>query len=645
MCELPQPAPHGFRVVQSVHGRVLRLLRSHVLDGRIQGLETFLVAEYLTHEHDVLVIGAGGAGLRAAIEASAAGVKVAVITKSLLGKAHTVMAEGGIAASMGNVDDRDNWRVHFSDTMRGGQYLNNWRMAELHAKEAPARVRELEAWGALFDRTSDGRILQRNFGGHRYPRLAHVGDRTGLEMIRTLQDHGIHLGLDVFMEHTIVRLLKEGKRIAGAFGYDRERGRFHLFRSKAIVLATGGIGRAFKITSNSWEYTGDGHSLAYQAGATLMDMEFVQFHPTGMIWPPSVRGILVTEGVRGEGGVLRNKNGQRFMFKDIPPLYVNQTADSEEEGWRYTQGDKDARRPPELLTRDHVARCIQREVREGRGSPHGGVFLDIAWIKEKLPNSVEHIKKKLPSMYHQFKQLADIDITTEPMEVGPTTHYMMGGVRVDADSQMSDVPGLFAAGECAAGLHGANRLGGNSLSDLLVFGKRAGEYAATFAQKTALGAMDAKELASLGKNALEPFGRNDGTNPYTVQHELQGVMQDLVGIVRTEQEMRQALERVGGFKTAASKVSVSGNREYNAGWHTALDLRNLLTVAEIITRAALERKESRGAHFRDDFPAKDERFGKFNIVVRKGSDGDVQLKREPIVPMREELQQIIQEMK
>ena len=603
------------------------------------------MAEYLTHEHDVLVIGAGGAGLRAAIEASAAGVKVAVITKSLLGKAHTVMAEGGIAASMGNVDDRDNWRVHFSDTMRGGQYLNNWRMAELHAKEAPARVRELEAWGALFDRTKDGRILQRNFGGHRYPRLAHVGDRTGLEMIRTLQDHGIHLGLDVFMEHTVIQLLKDGDRIAGAFGYDRERGRFHLFRAKAVVLATGGVGRAYKITSNSWEYTGDGHSLAYHAGATLMDMEFVQFHPTGMIWPRSVRGILVTEGVRGEGGVLRNRNGERFMFKDIPPLYVNQTASSEEEGWRYTQGDKNAKRPPELLTRDHVARCIRREVREGRGSPHGGVFLDIAWIKEKLPHAAEHIKKKLPSMYHQFKQLADIDITQEPMEVGPTTHYMMGGVRVDADSQMSDVPGLFAAGECAAGLHGANRLGGNSLSDLLVFGKRAGEYAATFAQKAALGAMDATELASLGKNALEPFGRNDGTNPYTVQHELQGVMQDLVGIVRTEQEMRQALERVGGFKTAASKVSVSGNREYNAGWHTALDLRNLLTVAEIITRAALERKESRGAHFRDDFPAKDEQFGKFNIVVRKGNDGEVQLKREPIVPMREELQQIIQEMK
>ena len=423
------------------------------------------MAEYITHEHDVLIIGAGGAGLRAAVEASAAGARVAVITKSLLGKAHTVMAEGGVAAAMGNVDDRDSWRVHFADTMRGGQYLNNWRMAELHAKEAPDRVRELEAWGALFDRTKDGRILQRNFGGHRYPRLAHVGDRTGLEMIRTLQDHGIHLGLDVFMEYTIVTLLKDGDRIAGAFGYDRERGRFHLFHAK-VVLATGGIGRGFQDHQQQLGIHRRWPRSAYHAGAALMDMEFVQFHPTEMIWPPSVRGILVTEGVRGEGGVLRNRNNERFMFQDIPPLYVNQTADSEEEGWLYTQGDKDARRPPELLTRDHVARCIRREVREGRGSPHGGVFLDIAWIKERLPNSAEHIKKKLPSMYHQFKQLADIDITQEAMEVGPTTHYMMGGIRVDADSQMSDVPGLFAAGECAAGLHGANR-GGNS-PDLLV---------------------------------------------------------------------------------------------------------------------------------------------------------------------------------
>src|SRR6184192_1684375 len=440
--------------------------------------------EYQTFEHDVLVIGAGGAGLRAAIEAAAEGVTVGIVCKSLLGKAHTVMAEGGVAAALANVDERDNWKVHFADTMRGGQYVNNWRMAELHAKEAPDRVRELEAWGALFDRTADGRILQRNFGGHRYPRLAHVGDRTGLEMIRTLQDHGIHMGIDVHMECTIVQLLKSGDRIAGAFGYERERGRFKLFRAKAVVLATGGVGRAYKITSNSWEYTGDGHTLAYDAGADLVDMEFVQFHPTGMIWPPSVQGILVTEGVRGEGGVLLNKEGRRFLFDDIPEAYKNQTADTEDEGFRYTQGDKSARRPPELLTRDHVARCIVREIREGRGSPHGGVFLDISWIKKRLPDAEELIKKKLPSMYHQFLKLADIDITREPMEVGPTIHYIMGGVRVEPESQMSTVLGLFAAGECAAGLHGANRLGGNSLSDLLVFGQRAGAHAAQFAKKT-----------------------------------------------------------------------------------------------------------------------------------------------------------------
>ena len=433
---------------------------------------------YTRYDYDVLVIGAGGAGLRAAIEAAAAGVKVGLICKSLLGKAHTVMAEGGIAAALANVDDRDNWKVHFADTMRGGQYVNNWRMAELHAKEAPARVRELEAWGAVFDRTPDGRILQRNFGGHRYPRLAHVGDRTGLEMIRTLQDHAIHSGATVHMECTIVDLLTDGSgRAIGAFGYERERGRFLLFSAKAVVLATGGIGRAYRITSNSWEGTGDGHALAYRAGADLIDMEFVQFHPTGMVWPPSVQGILVTEGVRGEGGVLRNSNGERFMFGDIPANYRNQTADNEEEGWRYTQGDKTARRPPELLTRDHVARCIVREIKEGRGSPHGGVFLDISWIKAKLPNAEEHIKRKLPSMYHQFKQLADIDITKEPMEIGPTTHYIMGGVHVNAETQMSSVEGLFAAGECASGINGANRLGGNSLSDIVVFGKRAGEYA------------------------------------------------------------------------------------------------------------------------------------------------------------------------
>ena len=601
--------------------------------------------EFQTVEHDVLVIGAGGAGLRAAIEASAAGVSVGVVTKSLLGKAHTVMAEGGVAAAMGNVDDRDNWRVHFSDTMRGGQYLNNPRMAELHAKEAPDRVRELEAWGAMFDRTPDGRILQRNFGGHKYPRLAHVGDRTGLEMIRTLQDHGIHQGLDVHMECTVLTLLKDGDRIAGAFGYDRERGRFKLFRAKAVVLATGGIGRAYKITSNSWEYTADGHALAYHAGASLMDMEFVQFHPTGMVWPPSVRGILVTEGVRGEGGVLRNNLGKRFMFDDIPPLYKNQTADTPEEGWIYTQGDKNARRPPELLTRDHVARCIVREVREGRGSPHGGVFLDIAWIKEKLPNAAEHIKKKLPSMYHQFKQLGDIDITKEPMEVGPTTHYMMGGVRVDPDTQMSDVPGLFAAGECGAGLHGANRLGGNSLSDLLVFGKRAGEFAAKFSKENGAAAVNAEQVEQSAQFALAPFERDPSEGPYQVQHQLQDMMQELVGIVRREDEMVRALDGIAKLEERARRVGVSGNREYNPGWHTALDLPNLLTISEAIAKAALERKESRGAHFRDDYPDKDQNYGTFNIVIRKGQDAQMQVVREPLPSLAPDLKQIIEEMK
>src|ERR1700751_5241451 len=498
--------------------------------------------EYETLEHDVLVIGAGGAGLRAAIEASAAGVRVGLVCKSLLGKAHTEMAEGGIAAALANVDERDNWKVHFADTMRGGQYVNQWRMAELHAKEAPDRVRELEAWGAVFDRTKDGRILQRHFGGHKYPRLAHVGDRTGLEMIRTLQDHGVHQGIDVYMEHTILSLLKDGDRVVGAFGYERERGRFKIFRAKAVVLATGGIGRAYKITSNSWEYTGDGHALAYDAGADLIDMEFVQFHPTGMVWPPSVMGILVTEGVRGEGGILTNKEGRRFMFDEIPENYRAQTADSEDEGWRYTQGDRNARRPPELLTRDHVARCIMREVREGRGSPHGGVFLDIAWIKARMPNAAEHIKKKLPSMYHQFKQLGDIDITKEPMEVGPTTHYIMGGIRVDADTQMSTVPGLFAAGECAAGINGANRLGGNSLSDLLVFGKRAGEHDAKFAKENTLGQVNSSQVEAVAAEAVMPFARSSGENPYSVQRDLQESMQDLVGIVRNESEMLTALE-------------------------------------------------------------------------------------------------------
>jgi succinate dehydrogenase / fumarate reductase flavoprotein subunit len=604
------------------------------------------MAEYQTYDHDVLVVGAGGAGLRAAIEASAAGVSVGLVCKSLLGKAHTVMAEGGIAAAMANVDDRDNWQVHFADTMRGGQYVNNWRMAELHAKEAPDRVRELEAWGAMFDRTADGRILQRNFGGHRYPRLAHVGDRTGLEMIRTLQDHGIHLGIDVHMECTIVRLLLDGGRVVGAFGYERERGRFRVFRAKAVVLATGGIGRAFKITSNSWEYTGDGHTLAYDAGAELMDMEFVQFHPTGMVWPPSVRGILVTEGVRGEGGVLRNNQGRRFMFDDIPEAYRAQTADNDEEGWRYTQGDKAARRPPELLTRDHVSRCIVREIKSGRGSPHGGVYLDISWIKQRLPNAAEHIKKKLPSMYHQFKQLADIDITQEPMEVGPTTHYIMGGVRVDGDTQMSSVPGLFAAGECAAGINGANRLGGNSLSDLIVFGKRAGEHAAAFARKHPAGTVTNEQVDQAARAAVEPFERSAGVEgPYQVQYALQEAMQELVGIVRQEQEMQRALECLDSLRDRARKVGVGGHREYNPAWHAALDLHNLLTVSEAITRSAIERKESRGGHFREDFPDKDAAWGKVNLVVRKGRDGRMELSRVPIPEMPEELKRIIENMK
>jgi len=599
--------------------------------------------DYETFQHDVLVIGAGGAGLRAAIEASAAGASVGLVCKSLLGKAHTVMAEGGIAAALANVDDRDNWKVHFADTMRGGQYVNQWRMAELHAKEAPDRVRELEAWGAVFDRTKDGRILQRNFGGHKYPRLAHVGDRTGLEMIRTLQDHGVHQGIDVYMEHTILSLLKDGDCVVGAFGYERERGRFKIFRGKAIVLATGGIGRAYKITSNSWEYTGDGHSLAYEAGVELIDMEFVQFHPTGMVWPPSVMGILVTEGVRGEGGVLTNKEGRRFMFDEIPENYKAQTADNEEEGWRYCQGDKNARRPPELLTRDHISRCIVREIKEGRGSPHGGVYLDIAWIKQRLPNAAEYIRKKLPSMYHQFKQLADIDITEQAMEVGPTTHYIMGGIHVDPDTQMSRVPGLFAAGECAAGINGANRLGGNSLSDLLVFGKRAGEFAAKFANENSLGKIDNEKIDNASRAAVEPFERSGGDNPYDVQRALQESMQELVGIVRNESEMRSALDKIGNLRARADKVGVTGNREYNPGWHTALDLKNLLTVSEGIARAGLERKESRGAQFREDYPNKDERFSKVNTMISKGPDGSMQIRLEPLPDMPDYLKQVIEE--
>ena len=599
-----------------------------------------------TYSYDVLIVGAGGAGLRAAIEAAKAGVSVGLICKSLLGKAHTVMAEGGMAAALANVDDRDSWKVHFADTMRGGQYVNNWRMAELHAREAPERVRELEAYGAVFDRTPDGRILQRNFGGHRYPRLAHVGDRTGLELIRTLQDHTIHLGVTVHMEHTVIELLLDEGRAAGVVAYDRERGRFHLFAAKSVVLATGGVGRAYQITSNSWEGTGDGHALAYRAGAELIDMEFIQFHPTGMVWPPSVKGILVTEGVRGEGGVLKNSEGRRFMFDDIPDNYKPQTASDPDEGWRYTQGDKAARRPPELLTRDHVARCINREVKAGRGSPHGGVFLDIAWIAEKRADAVEHIRRKLPSMYHQFKELADLDITKEPMEVGPTTHYVMGGIRVDADTQESSIPGLFAAGECAAGINGANRLGGNSLSDLIVFGKRAGEYAAATARTRSAARLDDRAAEQAMRGSVEPFDRGGaGENPYAVQADLQQTMQTLVGIVRTEAEMLEALQKLEALRERAGRAGIAGHREFNAGWHTCLDLRNLIDVSEAITRSALERRESRGGHFREDYPDKQPEYGTFNIATRRRADGSMQVARVPLTPMPAELAQIVEDQK
>lgn len=598
------------------------------------------------HEHDVLVIGAGGAGLRAAIEASGMGVKVAVICKSLLGKAHTVMAEGGMAAAIGNTDDRDNWRVHFADTMRGGQYLNNPQMAEIHAKEAPSRVLELEGWGALFDRQKDGRMLQRNFGGHRYPRLAHVGDRTGLELIRTLQDHGIHQGIDFFMENTVVELLKDGGKIAGAVGYDRNTGEFMIFHAKAVVLATGGIGKAYAITSNSWEYTADGHALAYRAGADLLDMEFLQFHPTGMVWPPSVKGILVTEGVRGEGGILKNSEGKRFMFDDIPPAYQNQTAKDPEEGWRYVTGDKNANRPPELLTRDHVARCIKREVEAGRGSPHGGVYLDIAWIKEKMPNAEEHIKRKLPGMYHQFKELAGVDITKEPMEIGPTCHYMMGGVRVDAETQMSNVPGLFAAGECGAGLHGANRLGGNSLSDLIVFGQRAGEFAAKYARDHSAPSLPKAEAEEIIKQSQAPLERQpNGDNAFQIQMDLQSTMQELVAIVRNEEQMQAALPKLAELRKRAAVVPVSGGPAFNPGWNLALSLENMIVTSEALTMAALARKESRGAQFREDYPEKSEEFGKVNSIIRMGKGGAMELEHVPIVPLSEEQKTIIEEQK
>jgi len=578
------------------------------------------VTEIQTFEHDVLVVGAGGAGLRAAIECSSRGLSTGLVCKSLLGKAHTVMAEGGVAAALGNVDARDNWKVHFRDTMRGGKFLNQWRMAELHAREAPDRVRELEVWGAVFDRTREGLISQRNFGGHRYPRLAHVGDRTGLEIIRTLQDHAIHKGFGVYMECTALCLLRDGERVAGVLGYWRESGRFVLFRARAVVLATGGGGRAWRVTSNSWEYTGDGYGMAYEAGADLMDMEFTQFHPTGMVWPPSVRGILVTEGVRGDGGVLLNNARKRFMFGYIPERFAAETAASEEEGNRWLKGDKTARRPPELLTRDVVARAITKEVNEGRGSPHGGVFLDIA---SRLP--AETIKKKLPSMYHQFKELAEVDITREPMEVGPTLHYFMGGVRVDPDTQMSTVPGLFAAGEAAAGMHGANRLGGNSLSDLLVFGRLAGIGAAQYVK--GLGSVPRvrdEDVRAAVRRSTEILNRETGANPFLVHERLQEMMGRYVGIVRTAEELRAALWEIDTLKREAASVKAPGASQYNAAWHEAQDLGPLLITAEAVTRAALVREESRGAHTRVDHPGERDEWQKVNVMVRKGADGGMQ---------------------
>src|SRR5579862_7962945 len=601
------------------------------------------MSEYQTHDYDVLVIGAGGAGLRAAIEASAAGVKVGVVSKSLLGKAHTVMAEGGVAAAIGNVDDRDSWRVHFADTMRGGQYLNNPRMAEIHAKEAPARVLELEAWGALFDRTKDGRILQRNFGGHKYPRLAHVGDRTGLEMIRTLQQHGIHCGMKVYMECTVSRLLIDGQRARGAFGYWRDTGRFVVFRAKSIVLATGGIGRCFRINSNSWECTGDGQALAYLAGAELMDMEFMQFHPTGMVWPPSVRGTLITEGVRGEGGTLRNKDGKRIMFGYIPELYANETASTEEEADQWlresTSGTASkARRTPDLLPRDIVARAIYSEVKAGRGSPHGGVFLDI-----HSRRSAEDIKRKLPAMYHQFKELGDVDITKEPMEVGPTAHYTMGGIRVDPETQESRIKGLFAAGECAAGMHGANRLGGNSLSDLLVFGRIAGLHAARYAKATPMASLDAGEIEDAEREALAPFEQAEGPNPFLLHEDLKDKMQALVGIIRCEDDLKQGLGEIERIGEASRRVKVDGNRHFNSAWHQAIDVRNMLVVSEAMARAALTRKESRGGHAREDFPEMDKgRFAKMNIVTRWSGNG-MEVVEVPLPDVPAEIKQVLEE--
>ena len=597
-----------------------------------------LSTEFENHSYDVVVIGAGGAGLRAAIEASAQGARTALVCKSMLGKAHTVMAEGGIAAALGNVYREDNWQVHFRDTMRGGKLLNNWRMAQIHAQEAPERVRELEMWGALFDRTKDGLILQRDFGGHRYARLAHVGDRTGLEMIRTLQQHAVHQGIDVYMECTVYQLLRDGGRVAGAIGYWRENGNVVIFNAKAVVLATGGVGKAFRVTSNSWEYAGDGHSLAFHAGADLVDMEFVQFHPTGMVWPLSVRGILVTEGVRGDGGVLRNSEGKRFMFDYIPDFFAAETASNDGEADRWYEDKGNNRRPPDLLPRDEVARAINAEVKAGRGTPHGGVFLDIASRR-----SSAYIVRRLPSMYHQFRKLADVDITQSPMEVGPTMHYIMGGVRVDADTGLSTLAGLFAAGECAGGLHGANRLGGNSLSDLLVFGRRAGlsasEYASGLEHMPVVHEDEARDALA---EMFAPFERGSGENPYSLQMELQNTMQTLVGIIRTESELNEAVQKIRQLKDRSAEVSVEGNRHYNPGWHLSMDLRSLLTVSELIALAALERKESRGGHTREDYPAFNADEGKVNVVLRKGVGGNPAVVREQIPTVPEELRMLLE---
>jgi succinate dehydrogenase / fumarate reductase flavoprotein subunit len=594
-----------------------------------------------SHEHDVLVIGAGGAGLRAAIEASAQGASVGLVTKSLLGKAHTVMAEGGIAAALAHVDPQDGWETHFQDTMKGGSFLNHWRMAQLHAQEAPDRVRELEHWGALFDRTPDGRILQRAFGGHKWKRLAHVGDRTGLEMIRTLQDKGVHTGMSVYMECTVTRLLLDGGRIAGALAYWRESGRIVVFRAKAVVVATGGIGKAYRITSNSWEYTGDGQALAYQAGAELIDMEFVQFHPTGMVWPPGVMGILVTEGVRGEGGILRNAKGERFMWKYLPEARRNEYAENEDEARRWLDASvegrqTEARRPPELSTRDNVARAIYTEVKEGRGTPHGGAFLDISYLP------AERVQKKLPSMYHQFLELADVDITKQPMEVGPTTHYIMGGIRVDPDTAAATVPGLYAAGEAAAGLHGANRLGGNSLSDLVVFGRRAGEAAARYARGLS-GAprIPEAEVEAGARELAAPFERTSGENPYEVHQALQKCMGDLVGIFRVEKELESAIEELAKLRVRAARVRIEGTRLYNPGWHLCQDLVNMITVSEAVTRSALLRRESRGAHSRLDHASPDLGLGKVNMCCVKSGEA-MKVHPTPLPEMPAELKRLFE---